>query len=93
MLRPHGEPGRPAPAGSSDGHVSVIVSQTPAFAGDAPDPDVLYSGGTYYAFTTGTPLGNHIQVLTSGNPATGWGSYNGLPFGSSALPPPRPGRR
>ena len=74
--------------GSSDGHVSVIVSQTPAFAGDAPDPDVLYSGGTYYAFTTGTPLGNHIQVLTSGNPATGWGSYNGLPFGSSALPAP-----
>ncbi len=69
------------------GHVSVIVSQTPAFAGDAPDPDIVYSGGTYYAFTTGTPLGNHLQALvdTTGNPTTGWRSYTGG-FGSSALP-------
>ncbi len=70
------------------GHVSVVVSQTPAFAGDAPDPDIVYSGGTYYAFTTGTQLGNHLQALvdTSGNPTAGWGSYTGHSFGSSALP-------
>ncbi|HEV3281016.1 MAG TPA: family 43 glycosylhydrolase [Acidimicrobiales bacterium] len=73
---------------SSQSHVSVVVSETPAFNGDAGDPDVVYSGGTYYAFTTGTPLGNFIQVLTSGSPNTGWGSYNGLTFGSSALPAP-----
>ena len=70
------------------GHVSIAPSQTPAFTGDAPDPDVLYDAGTYYAFTTGTPLGNHIQALidTSGDPTTGWRSYTGLTYGSSALP-------
>jgi ribosomal protein L24E len=84
-----------SPTGASAGgraqsHVSVIASQTPAFAGDAPDPDIVYSNGTYYAFTTGTVLGNHLQALvdTSGNPSTGWGSYTGQPFGSSALPAP-----
>ena len=83
-----------APAGAStastpaQGHVSVAASQTPAFAGDAPDPDIVYSNSTYYAFTTGTPLGNHIQALvdTSGSPANGWRSYTGQSFGSSALP-------
>ena len=70
------------------GHVTVSASPTPAFAGDAPDPDVIYSDGTYYAFTTGTALGNHLQALidTSGDPAGGWRSYTGLPYGSSALP-------
>ena len=75
-------------AHSSHAHVTISASQTPAFAGDAPDPDVVYSGGTYYAFTTGTPLGNHLQALidTTGNPASGWRSYTGLSYGSSALP-------
>jgi hypothetical protein len=69
-------------------HVSISPSQTPAFAGDAPDPDVVESGGVYYAFTTGTVLGNHLQALvdTSGNPAVGWRSYTGNDFGSTALP-------
>ncbi len=68
--------------------VSIQPSQTPAFAGDAPDPDVLYNAGTYYAFTTGTPLGNHIQALidTTASPASGWRSFTGQSFGSSALP-------
>ena len=72
------------------GHVTVAKSTTPAFNGDAPDPDVILSGGTYYAFTTGTPLGNNLQALvdTSGSPASGWRSYTGLPYGSSALPTP-----
>jgi Glycosyl hydrolases family 43 len=83
-----------APAGASSastptqGHVSVVASQTPAFAGDAPDPDIVDVNGTYYAFTTGTALGNHVQALvdTSGSPASGWRSYTGQSFGSSALP-------
>ena len=61
---------------------------SPAFNGDAGDPDVVESAGTYYAFTTGTPLGNHLQALvdTSGSPLSGWGSYTGKTFGSTALP-------
>jgi hypothetical protein len=61
---------------------------TPAYGGDAGDPDVIESAGTYYAFSTGTALGNHLQALvdTSGNPQTGWRSYTGTTFGSTALP-------
>jgi hypothetical protein len=72
----------------AQGHVSIVPSQTPAFSGDAPDPDIVLSGGTYYAFTTGTPLGNNLQALvdTTGNPTTGWRSYTGQTFGSTALP-------
>ena len=71
-------------------HVSFSGSAAPAFAGDAPDPDVVYSAGTYYAFTTGTALGNNLQALvdTSGSPATGWRSYTGMDDGSTALPTP-----
>jgi hypothetical protein len=71
-------------------HVSIAASQTPAFAGNAGDPDVVYSNGTYYAFTTGTVLGNRIQALvdTTGNPSSGWRSYTGTKSGSTALPNP-----
>ena len=83
-----------APAGSAhattpvQSRVSIQPSPTPAYPGDAPDPDVLYNAGTYFAFTTGTPLGNHIQALidTTASPASGWRSYTGLSYGSSALP-------
>ena len=68
-------------------HVIITPSSTPAYANDAGDPDPLYSNGTYYAFTTGTALGNHIQALTSSNPASGWQPYTGG-SGSSALPNP-----
>jgi Glycosyl hydrolases family 43 len=73
----------PAPRG-----VALQPSTDPAFNGDAPDPDVILDGSTYYAFTTGTRLGNHIQALidTSGSPQSGWRSYTGQPFGSTALP-------
>ncbi len=67
------------------GAVTVSPSATPAFAGDAGDPDVVYSAGTYFAFTTGTPLGNHIQVLVSTSPSGGYHSYTGTSFGSTAL--------
>ncbi|MGA8723780.1 MAG: family 43 glycosylhydrolase [Acidimicrobiales bacterium] len=68
--------------------VNVQPSPAPAFDGDAPDPNIVLDGSTYYAFTTGTGLGNHLQALidTSGSPLGGWRSYTGLPFGSSALP-------
>ena len=80
--------------------VTVSPSTTPAFAGDAGDPDVVYSAGTYFAFTTGTPLGNHIQALVSSSPSSGYHSYTGQSFGSTALattpgwetPTPRPRR-
>ena len=67
---------------------SFTLPTTPAYAGDAGDPDVVESGGVYYAFTTGTPLGNHLQALvdTSGSPTSGWRSYTGQSFGSTALP-------
>src|ERR1700678_4110024 len=61
---------------------------TPTYNGDAGDPDVIESAGTYYAFTTGTALGNHIQALvdTSGSPQSGWRSYTGQTYGSTGLP-------
>ncbi len=48
----------------------------------------MSSGSTYYAFTTGTALGNHIQVLvdTSGSSTSDWRSTTGQNHGSSALP-------
>ena len=84
-----------APAGrilGSGGHSSSRPPASPAFNGDAGDPDVVESAGTYYAFTTGTALGNHIQALvdTSGSPASGWRSYTGhdLRVDRAAATPP-----
>jgi hypothetical protein len=84
-----GNPASAAPAspGSGQSHVTVTPSSTPAYAGDAGDPDPLYSNGKYYAFTTGTPAGNYIQALTSNNPSSDFVPYNGA-SGSSALPNP-----
>jgi len=68
--------------------LTVAAPGRPAFDVDAPDPDVVTSGSTYYAFTTGTALGNNIQVLVdnSGSSTTGWHSTTGQNYGSSALP-------
>ena len=68
--------------------VTLSPSTTPAFAGDAGDPDVVYSAGTYFAFTTGTKLGNYIQALVSTSPSSGYHSYTGNSFGSTALAAP-----
>ncbi len=69
---------------------AVFPSSTPAFPGDAGDPDIVYSNGIYYAFTTGSVLGNHIQVLvnSTGNPLSGYESYTGTNYGSTALANP-----
>jgi len=70
--------------------ISVSQPASPSFAGNAGDPDVVFSDGTFYAFTTGTALGNHIQVVvdTSGDPTNGYASYTGQSYGSTALPDP-----
>jgi hypothetical protein len=74
-------------------HVGTpVVTPSPgvAFGLDAPDPDVVRVGTTYYAFTTGTTWGNHLGVLidTSGDPTVGWRTLTGQTYGSTALPSP-----
>ncbi len=59
-------------------------------SGDAADPQVVYSAGTYYAFTTGNALGNHIAALVSSSPNSGYGPYTHGCYGSTALPSPSP---
>ena len=70
-------------------HLQIGPTGGPAFSADAPDPAVVYADGTYYAFTTGTALGNNIQVLvsSSGDPRLGWHPYTGG-SGSTALANP-----
>ena len=68
--------------------VNVSPGSSPAFAGDAGDPDVVSANGTYFAFSTGTALGNHIQALVSSTPSSGYHSYTGTSFGSTALATP-----
>jgi len=70
--------------------IAVSPSPTPAFAGDAPDPDVVLVGSTYLAFSTGTRLASYLQVLCdpSASPATGWVPCPGVLYGASALPLP-----
>jgi hypothetical protein len=53
---------------------------------DAPDPAVVRFDSTYYAYTTGTSWGNHIGVLVSSQPNTGWRTITGTRYGSSAFP-------
>jgi len=80
------------------GGVSVVPSSAPAFAGDAPDPDVVHdpsggTGGEYYAFSTGTSLAGYLQALcdagsAAGAPGVGWAPCPGTVHGASALPDP-----
>jgi putative cell wall-binding protein len=76
----------PPPSAGPKTPTVVQPSATPAFDADAPDPDVVRVGTTYYAFTTGTTWGNRIGVLTSSSPNTGWRTLTGKSFGSTALP-------
>jgi beta-xylosidase len=43
---------------------SVTLSTAPAHPGDFPDPTVLYTGGQYVAYSTGSG-GKNLQVMTS----------------------------
>ncbi len=69
------------------GTITVAPTAQPVFGMDAPDPDVVLDGSTYYAFTTGTDLGNSLQALVE-SPLTGWGPYTTTDYGSTALPSP-----
>ena len=93
-------------ASAASAHVSVAPSASPAFvppncgtgtpaynyegSGDAADPQVVESGGNYYAFTTGNALGNNIAALVSSSANSGYGPYTGRCYGSTALPSPSP---
>src|SRR5258705_5198283 len=65
---------------------AISPSNAPAYDHDGPDPQILKVGSTYYAYTTGTTWGNHIGVLKSSSPNTGFTTITGQPYGSSALP-------
>jgi hypothetical protein len=78
----------PAPAAAATlAGAMVVPAGGPAFAGDAPDPDILRAGPTYYAYTTGTTWGNHIGVLESSRPSWGFHTVTGRTWGSTALGP------
>ena len=80
------------PAGSATPPPRPTVSATPApaFADDAPDPDIVRSGSTWFMFTTGTTWGNHLGVLTSNDPSSGWHTLTNRPYGSTAIGPVPP---
>jgi len=67
-------------------------SKLASCTGDAPDPSIVRSGADYWAFSTGTALGNNIQVLVSPHLTSGWHPLNSGPgggwnrFGSSPFP-------
>jgi len=93
-------------ATAASAHVAVTPSASPAFippncgtgtpaynyegSGDAADPQIVTSGGTSYAFTTGNALGNNIAALVSSAPNSGYGPYTNRCYGSTALPSPSP---
>jgi hypothetical protein len=66
----------------------VSPSSIAALPLDAPDPDIVLSNGTFYAFTTGSNWGNQIGIATTSNtdPQVGWHVLSDLPYGSSAFP-------
>ncbi len=72
----------PAPAVTAP---TVSTSASPAFADDAPDPDLVRNGATWYTFTTGTTWGNNLGVLTSTSPTSGWHTVSGKSYGSTAI--------
>ena len=102
--RTHRASGLPRRGGdvARDGHAECRAglrppncgSGTPAYnyegSGDAADPQIVSSGGTYYAFTTGNALGNNIAALVSSSPNSGYGPYTNRCSGSTALPNPSP---
>jgi hypothetical protein len=75
----------PAGASAPPAAPAISAAPAPAFADDAPDPDIVRDGGTWYTFTTGTTWGNNLGVLTSSSPTGGWHTVSGKPYGSTAL--------
>ncbi|MGO9559899.1 MAG: family 43 glycosylhydrolase [Acidimicrobiales bacterium] len=77
-----------AGAVSASGFSRPILDRPPytVWPQDAPDPDVVEFGSTYYAYTTGNVWGNHIGLLESKSPLSGWHQAVSGPFGSTAVP-------
>src|SRR4051812_41057829 len=73
-------------AATTPARISVTLGYADAFTEDAPDPHTIRVGSTYYTYTTGTTWGNHIGILKSSSPNTGFHTITGHPWGSSALP-------
>jgi hypothetical protein len=73
---------------------SCGATGTPAYnypsSGDAADPQIVASGGSYYAFSTGNALGNNLAALVSSSPNSGFHPYTNGCSGSTALPSPSP---
>lgn len=69
---------------------AVTPSASAALALDAPDPDVVRVGSTFYAFTTGTTWGNQIGIAatTSADPRTGWHTVGSAFRANGATAPP-----
>ncbi|HEX7353864.1 MAG TPA: family 43 glycosylhydrolase [Mycobacteriales bacterium] len=80
----------PAPVAAATPAPTVTASASPALAQDAPDPDIVRVGSTFYAFTTGTTWGNQIGIAktTSADPRTQWttvgSAFPGTPYSGSA---------
>lgn len=81
--------GHPAAAVAAPPAPVVTPSSTPVLDLDAPDPDIVRVGSTFYAFTTGTTWGNQIGIATSTNPnpSAGWktvgSAFPGTPYNGS----------
>ena len=70
--------GNPCSAPARDDPTCPIwnrCSRLQSCTGDAPDPSVVKAGSTYVAFTTGTALGNSIQVLVSNSVDSGYHAW------------------
>ena len=64
----------------------VSPSVNPAYDGDAPDPMVVKHVGKFWALTTGTVAGHHLQVLRADAPRGPYSPYVTGAEGASALP-------
>ena len=76
---PCGTPARDDPGCPTWNRCSRLKSCT----GDAPDPTIIHAGSAYLALTTGTALGNSLQVLVSDRVD---GGYHAWPLGQCATP-------
>ena len=82
-----------SPAFTPPACATGIPAYNYAGSGDAADPQVVYSNGGYYTFTTGNALGNNIASLVSASPNSLYAPYTVNSHacdGSSALPSTSP---
>jgi beta-xylosidase len=65
-------------AGAGPAYAASTNFQTPAYAGDFPDPAVIVSNQTYWAYATGS-AGRNLQVMSSSNLTSWSGPTDPLP--------------